>query len=281
MESAFGLALVSGLLHASWNALAKSPGRERAATLAALAISLLAAVLQALLLPPTTSLEARHLPWVLLAGLGEASYVFSLGMAYAKGDLAMTYAVSRASALVFIWPVTWLQSGHTPTTLALGATGLVVVGILLTRRGDGPARWHLGWTLLTGASVAGYHAGYKGAVDGGAPQVLAFIGAISLALPLLLLAVGSAVRSQIPALIRTPRLVAAGLLCAGSFLLMLAALARSESGRILGVRNASVGFALLFALRMGERIDRRQALGLAVLFTGVALFGVEQLLRGS
>jgi drug/metabolite transporter (DMT)-like permease len=215
-----------------------------------------------------------------MAGLGEASYVFALGMAYAKGDLSLTYTVSRAAALVFIWPLSLLAFGTVPSWLAVAATALVGGGILLVKKpGAGPARWHVGWTLLTGASVALYHTGYKGAVAGGASQVLAFIGALSLAIPLLLVAVGREVRAQIPALVVRPRLLAAGVLCAVSFLLMLEALATAESGRILGVRNASVGFALLLALGMGERLNRRQWLGVAVLFAGVAVFGLEQYSR--
>lgn len=276
MQSPFWLALVSGLAHASWNTLAKSPGKERAATLTALIISLLAAIVRWALMSGAT-LELRHLPWVAMAGLGEASYVFALGMAYARGDLALTYTVSRATALVFIWPLSFVAFSTTPSWLALVATVLVCLGILLTRKkSEARPTWHLGWTLLTGASVAVYHTGYKGAVDGGATQVLAFIGAISIAVPLLLIAVGREVRAQIPALVRQPRMIAAGVLCAASFLLMLEALAFSESGRILGVRNASVGFALLFALWLGERLTPRQWLGVTVLFGGVASFGLEQ-----
>jgi drug/metabolite transporter (DMT)-like permease len=280
VASAFWLALISGFAHASWNALAKSPGKERAATLTALILSLVAAVVRWAVTSGAT-LELRHLPWVVLAGLGEATYVFALGMAYARGDLALTYTVSRASALVFIWPLSLVAFSTVPTWLALGATALVTLGIVLTRKAsDGAARWHPGWTLLTGASVAVYHTGYKGAVDGGATQVLAFIGAISIAVPLLLVAVGREVRAQIPPLVREPRMIAAGVLCAASFLLMLEALATAESGRILGVRNSSVGFALLFAvLFFKERLVTRQWLGVAVLFGGVAAFGVEQALR--
>ena len=71
-------------------------------------------------------------------------------------------------------------------------------------------------------------------------------------------------------------MLAAGLLCAVSFLLMLEALTTADSGRILGVRNVSVGFALLFALAQGERLNRRQWLGILLLFAGVASFGLEQ-----
>ena len=277
MQTAFWLALVSGFAHALWNALAKTPGKERAATLTALILSLVAAILRAL----TTQgahLEARHVPWLVLAGLGEATYVFALGMAYARGDLAITYTVSRAAALVFIWPLSLLAFHTVPSWLAAGATALVTLGIVLTRKpGSSTTSWHLGWTLLTGASVALYHTGYKGAVDSGATPVLAFVGAITLAVPILLVAVGRQVRAQIPSLLGEPRMLAAGLLCATSFLLMLEALTTAESGRILGVRNVSVGFALLFALVLGERLEKRQWLGIVVLFVGVAAFGLEQL----
>lgn len=279
MLTAFWLALMSGFAHALWNALAKTPGRERAATLAALILSLVAALIRALT-TDNVHLEARHLPWLVLAGLGEAAYVFSLGMAYSRGDLALTYTVSRAVALVCIWPLS-LAAFHTlPSWLAGLATLAVTLGIALTRKPTNQeARWHLGWTLLTGASVALYHTGYKGAVGDGASPVLAFVVAISLAVPLLIFAVGRDVRAQLPGLLKEPRMLAAGLLCAASFLLMLEALTTADSGRILGVRNVSVGFALLFAMMLGERLALRQWLGIGVLFGGVAVFGLEQLSR--
>ncbi|MBL8913730.1 MAG: EamA family transporter [Archangium sp.] len=282
MISAFWLALISGFAHASWNALAKSPGKERAATLTALIISLVAAIIRWATMSHAT-VELKHLPWIAMAGLGEATYVYALGMAYARGELALTYTVTRASALVFIWPLSLLAFSTVPSWLALAATALVTIGILLTKKNaeaGGVSGWHPGWTLLTGAAVAVYHTGYKGAVDGGATQVLAFIGAITIAIPLLLIAVGREVRAQIPPLLAEKRMLAAGVLCAASFLLMLEALATAESGRILGVRNSSVGFALIFAvLFFKERMSPRQWLGVAVLFGGVAVFGIEQALR--
>ncbi len=273
--TAFELALLSGVAHAAWNALAKTPGKERAATLTALILSFVAALIRWAGMCGAT-LRPEHLPWVVLAGVGEASYVFALGMAYARGDLALTYTVSRAAALVFIWPLSFFAFRTSPTLAALGATLLVGVGILFTRKKSGSSAWHIGWTLLTGASVAVYHTGYKGAVDGGATQVLAFLGALVIAIPALLVMVGAEVRAQLPALFLRPRMLGAGVLCAASFLLMLEALATSESGRILGVRNSSVAFGLLFATLLGERLDRRQWLGIAILFAGVAVFGLEQ-----
>jgi len=95
----------------------------------------------------------------------------------------------------------------------------------------------------------------------------------------LLVAVGAEVRRQLPGLFVRPRMLAAGVLCAASFLLMLEALGTADSGRILGVRNSSVAFGLLFAILLGERLSLRQWMGIAILFGGVALFGVEQLTR--
>lgn len=276
MATAFWLALISGFAHALWNALAKTPGRERAATLAALMLSFIAALARLAFMSGAT-LDWRHLPWVALAGVGEAAYVYSLGMAYTRGELGLTYAVSRAAALVFIWPLAVLASHASLTVIALVATLLVGVGIFTTRPSSGaPAKWHVGWTLATGASVAAYHTGYKGAVSSGATQVLAFLGALSIAIPVLVVLVGKEVRAQIPPLLKTPRMWLTGALCATSFLLLLEALVSTDSGRILGVRNASVGFGMLLALLRGERFSARQWLGIALLFAGVAVFGVEQ-----
>jgi drug/metabolite transporter (DMT)-like permease len=71
-----------------------------------------------------------------------------------------------------------------------------------------------------------------------------------------------------------------GGLCALSFLLLIAALAEEGSGRMLGVRNASVAFALLFALALGERPSPRQWGGIGLLVLGVLVLAVEPATRG-
>ncbi|MBL9039141.1 MAG: hypothetical protein JNG84_11535 [Archangium sp.] len=270
--SAFWLALASGAAHAGWNALAKSAGSERAVPVAALSVAWVASLMVAAVMPGA-HLELGSWPWLVLAGGGEAAYVVCLGLAYRHGDLALTYSLTRASALVFIWPLSWLAFSVAPTGLALVATALVALGIALVRKpASGTSRWHPGWTLATGASVALYHTGYKGSLEGGTSELIAFICAIALALPLIAVFIGREARRQVPAVLRQPRVLAAGLLCGTSFVLMLFALANAESGRILGVRNASVGIAVVLALLLGERLSARQWLGLAVMSAGVVLF---------
>lgn len=284
------LAMISGAAHAAWNALVKHAGKrhgqsERTATLVVLTIGLIVGVLA---LPSVAwpmravAMPRAALPWVLMAGLGETAYVVSLGIAYARGDLSLTYAISRSTALVVIWPISALLFATVPSALALVGTVLVLVGVVLCRpaakANTEGARWSVPWTIATGCAVGLYHAGYKGAVEAGASPIPAFVLALLVAVPLLW-----SVRALWPtdgaspaAMFRIPALWVAGVLSAVSFILLIVALTTADSGRMLGVRNASVGFAVILALFMGERPSVMQWVGLSLLGAGVAIFGWEQ-----
>jgi len=67
------------------------------------------------------------------------------------------------------------------------------------------------------------------------------------------------------------RLVLAGSICAGAFLLFLYGLSRSGPGLTISLRNTSIFFAQLFAWRMGERMTRLQWLGVALSAAGASL----------
>ena len=284
------IALISGAAHAAWNAPVKQSGKrlgggERTATLVVLSVGLVVGLLA---LPTVAwpmgalAMPTRAVPWVVLAGLGETAYVVSLGIAYSRGDLSLTYAISRSTALVVIWPISALLFGTVPSALAMGATVLVLIGVVLCRPAAAASgvgtRWSVPWTLATGCAVGLYHAGYKGAVEAGASPIPAFVLALCVAVPLLWTARattggdGASAR----AMFRMPALWAAGALSAASFILLIVALTTADSGRMLGVRNASVGFAVILALMMGERPTAVQWAGLTCLGVGVAVFGWEQ-----
>jgi drug/metabolite transporter (DMT)-like permease len=274
------LALISGLLHALWNALAKRTKKERGAVLAILALSWVFAAL-GLVIVPRAAMPAEALPWALLAGLGEAAYVVSLGIAYARGDLALTYSLSRALALTAIWPLSALAFGTAPSSTAILATLLVAASMWLCRpvgTSDGSgvrsSRLSIPWTVATGLAVAVYHTGYKGAVLHGAEPVTSFVVALTVAVPLLSMTLGREARTEAKALARDPRSYLAGALSAASFVLMIFALELAESGRVLGIRNASVAFAVMLAFAMGERPSRRQWAGIAVMSAGIVLFAL-------
>lgn len=283
------IALVSGFCHAAWNALAKRTSHPQLVTLAILQVASLwtwGAVLVFHLCGAKLDLPVAAWPYVLMAALGETSYVFWLGRAYARGDLALTYALTRALALVVVWPLSWLFFGSTPTSIALLGTILVGLGIFWLRKGDDRAEKHhtrvaLFPTVATACSIAIYHSGYKGSVNEHASPILAFAVAITIALPLLFLlhryfVDGASDLQAMKQLGREPKVWLAGLLCAISFTLLVIALEFSESGRILGFRNSSVGFAALFAVWMGERLGRRQLLALMLLVLGIVTLVFDQ-----
>ncbi len=276
MISATPLALTSAVLHASWNFAVKRAGAPRAATLLTLTFALVFA------LGVLVATGTWHAPiawrWALMAGLGEAVYVIALGAAMARGDMGVTYTVSRATAMVCVWPISFCCFGSVPSRLALVATAFVFVGVLLCRPNTSvkSGRIALVPTLLSGLGVGVYHSGYKGSVLAGTPTPLTFVVALLIALPPLWLLLFRSLRSEIGELLRTrtPLLLGSGAASCGSFLLAVYALERSESGRVLGLRNASVGVALLFALVLGERLSPRQWAGIACLGASIPLFSL-------
>lgn len=278
---AVSLALLSGLIHAVWNALTKRsfPDRGGDATLVVITLSLVCGLLALPLVAwplGELALTGASLPWIALAGLGEAAYVRCLGRAYEAGDLGLTYSISRGTALVVIWPVAWALFGDAPSTFGVIATLLVLGGVVLARPQSTAARpeptWSMPWTLGTGVAIGLYHAGYEGAVSAGASAIPAFCGALSIAVPILWATHRRA--AALAPLFAAPGLVAAGVLSAASFIVLVIALGVGSAGPMLGVRNASVGFALALAYAMGERPSRRQWLGMALLVLGVAGFAL-------
>lgn len=284
MTTAVLLALASGVLHALWNTLAKrmslgAPATRVSGRGATLAILTAALVIMLFVTPFVHhSVPVSSMPWIALAGLGEAAYVASLGLALSKGDLGITYGVSRGAALLLVWPLGLLVFGDVPSVASLVATLLLVLGMVLcqAKTAEGARSMSLGWTLATGLSVGVYHTAYKGAARAGADAASAFTCAIAIALPLLWLGLGADVRTDARRAWHHDRgaLVLAGVGCAASFVLAVVALSSTQSGRVLGLRNLSVGLTALFAYALGERPTSRQWLGLGLVLAGVVVLGL-------
>ena len=71
--------------------------------------------------------------------------------------------------------------------------------------------------------------------------------------------------------LRWPRLLVMGLVCGGSFLLLMEALARGGSGFVLTLRNTSVLFAVGMAWWIGERPSWRELVGATLVAAGAAV----------
>jgi uncharacterized membrane protein len=297
------LAILSAVFHAGWNALAKSVHSARAATLLTLTFALPVAAATACLgggfaLPPK-----EIWGYLAMSGGGEVFYVITLGIALERGELGLTYGVSRATAMMLVWPFAMVFFGVSISLAGVIASLLVLFGIALCRpvkpsaslstvastpvataepvalsvaqRSIAPkSPMALSWTLLSGLGVAIYHTGYKGSVTHHFPPTTTFLWTLMVAVPCLWLLLGKSQLGEVKRLLgkHAFRMMLSGTGAASSFLLALFALTTKHSGVVLGVRNSSVGFALLFALLLGERPTKRQYLGLALFMASVPFF---------
>jgi drug/metabolite transporter (DMT)-like permease len=271
------LVLLSAFLHAAWNALLKREADKQIAGLAVLALATATAGAAASLVATATTgplLDRRALLWSVAAGALEGGYFVTLVLALERAPLALAYTVSRGLAILLVWPLSVALLDERITAPAVAGTLLLLVGLAAAglerrRRGLLPA-------CACGAFIASYHLCYKWALasSGSATAVFAVSLAVALAMNFTRLgwrrlpAVTAAVRA------RPVPLLAAGVLCAGSFLAFLVALRGSGAGFVLTLRNTSVLFATFLAPLTGERPTRRQLAAAALVAAGAMLLGV-------
>ena len=268
------LVLSSAFLHAAWNALLRTePDKDRALVAAVGVAALLAMAVAAVRwsfgeLPFATT---TALVWALAAGLLEWTYFVSLARALDKGPLGPVYTVSRGGAIVLVYPISIALFDERLTMLAAAGSAVVFAGLALSgaRTGDtrtthGPA---LAWAIVCAVAIAGYHLAYKAALGAGGNPSAVFAAALVVATALNMIrtrGVGAVMRA------RLPRVLVMGLLCGGSFLILLEALARGGAGFVLTLRNTSVLFATVLAVVIGEPPRRAQVAG-AILVAGGAI----------
>jgi drug/metabolite transporter (DMT)-like permease len=132
------------------------------------------------------------------------------------------------------------------------------------------------WAVICAAAIAAYHLAYKGALaDGGAPSAV-FAVSLALSTVLSLIRTGRAGRVAVFGFIRSrlPKVTLMGVLCGGSFLMLIEALATSGTGAALTLRNTSVLFATLLAWAIGERPRLTTALGAGLVAVGAILMSL-------
>jgi uncharacterized membrane protein len=279
-EVLVALVLLSALLHATWNALlrlerTKDQALVVAITVATLFAALVAAVRWQLGDAPFTSWTG--VGYSLLAGVFEASYIATLGRAMELGALGLVYTVSRGGAVLAVWPLSIALFGERATAPAIGGSALVLAGLALSGLGGGSQRGTrpgaLAWASACAMSIAGYHLTYKAALVQDVNPSACFALSLAVAAAINLGRLGAAGRHGLDALVRArwPRLVVMGLVCSGSFLILMEALARGGSGFVLTLRNTSVLFAVGMARLIGERPRPFELVGAAAVAAGAAL----------
>jgi len=276
------LVLVSAFLHAAWNALLRVERDKDRALVAAVGV---ATVLAAAIAGVRCALggvpfeSSGALGWSVAAGVLEWLYFASLVRALDAGPLGPVYTVARGGAILLVWPISVVLFAETVTVASIAGSAVVCAGLALASAGAGGGdgrgfgRSALGWAIACASSIAGYHLAYKAALRAGGSPSAVFAAALATATVINVWRLGTDGRRITAEIIRArlPRVVLMGMVCGGSFLILMEALSGGGAGFVLTLRNTSVLFATGLAFAIGERPGRPQVAGAALVAAGAIL----------
>jgi multidrug transporter EmrE-like cation transporter len=275
--AALSLVVGAAVLHAGWNAMAKRAGDPVVFLwcVGALASAVYAPI--ALSVFARLGFRASAIPFVIGTVVLHALYFFTLGRAYAAGDLSVVYPVARGLGVALV-PVAALGFfGERLSRLGALGVGLVAVGIFVlhwrpgawTRaalRGSGT-----GWALATGGLIAAYSLLDKGGVARISPLAyiwLMEIGSCALLTPVALAKAG-AIRKEWR--VNRVTIAAAALMSPTAYLLVLFAFQFAKTGYVVATREMSIVLsAIIGSVWMREGALGRRLAGAALVLSGVA-----------
>lgn len=274
--------LLSAFLHAGWNALLRvEPDKDRGLVAAIIAGSIFAGLISVARWArgdvPFATLASFN--YTLLAGAFEAVYFATLARALDRGKLGPVYTISRGGAVLVVWPLSIVLFTELVTPLSASGSALVLLGLVMCGVGahgagkrDGKPSG-VGWASLCAISIAGYHLAYKAALLTGANGSASFAVSLGLSAILSVIRLGRDGRAALVTVVRTrlPRAALMGIVCGGSFLILMEALTRGGSGYVLTLRNTSVLFAAGLAFAIGEKPSRGELVGAALVAAGAVL----------
>jgi drug/metabolite transporter (DMT)-like permease len=270
------LVLGAAVLHAGWNALTKRAGDPVVFLWWVGLVASIAYTPIALATLARHGLTAAALPFVAGTIVLHALYFFTLGRAYAAGDLSLVYPVARGLgvALVPLAALALFDERLSP----LGTLGVILVAAGIFGLHWRPGAWTraallasgTGWALATGVLIAAYSLLDKAGVARLHPLAyiwLMELGSCALLTPVAL-ARGPAVRQEWRA--NRATIVAAALMSPTGYLLVLFAFQFSKTGYVVAAREMSIVLSAILGsvwLREG-RLGRRLA-GAGVVLAGV------------
>ncbi len=277
------LVLFSALLHATWNALLRlERDKDRTLVIAIIIATLFATVVAAVRwrLGAVPFATLGGLGFTIVAGVFEAMYFGALARAMERGKLGLVYTISRGGAVVVVWPLSIAVFAELATPAALAGSLVVLGGLALCgmgagakRAGGADQRSAIAWAVACAGSIAGYHLAYKAALREGVNPSACFALSLGVSAAINVIRLGAGGRAQLGAVLRArwPRLIVMGLVCGGSFLILMEALAIGGSGYVLTLRNTSVLFAAGMSWWIGEPPSRVELAGAALVATGAVL----------
>ena len=271
----FGAVILAALLHASWNAMAKS-GLDKDVSMAGVILGHVPWAILVLFFVPAPAPESW--PWLVLGMLFHFGYQIFLIESYRIGDLTQVYPIARGSAPLIVAVVSVTVLGVTLAPLEALGVAVIVAGLLslgLVRGGEGLRNGRAtGLALATGCFIAGYSLA-DGTGARAAGTALGFYAWLALANAAVFVVYLRLFRPGV--LTRLPRegrrvFVVGGFASWAAYSLVVWSFTQAPIALVTALRETSIVFALLIGVGlMGERLDLRKVLATFLTLVGAAL----------
>jgi drug/metabolite transporter (DMT)-like permease len=271
-----GLVLLAALSHAGWNALVKAD-EDRLASLAAMLLA------SAAVSAPVAVLVARPAPawgWLALSVAVHLVYCVLLLRAYRYGDLSHVYPIARGLGPLLVAAATGRLIGeHLQFHEAMGVA-LASLGILSLALVDGVAALALRptlWAVACGVSIGAFTL-----IDGvgvrASGRPLGYVAWLNLVEGVLFFSYAlQRRRGRLWTYLRASplRVAGMGIIAAGTYGVVVWAMARGPVAHVAALRETSVLFAALFgSALLGEPFGRRRLAAAGVISGGLVLMNL-------
>ena len=270
-----GLVLLAALLHAGWNAMAKSGGTPEYSIASYRLISALCCLPLLFLLPLPL---AASWPFLLASMAIHTAYYVTLSQSYRAGDLSQVYPLFRGLAPVLVVFGAALLAGEILSPGSMLGIGLVSAGLIsITVAGGSLGRMApaaLRWGLLTSILIAAYTVA-DGMGVRAAGNAFSYIAWLFLLEPLpigtwLLLRERAGWFGYMRA--KPGKVIAGALAAATAYAMVIYAMGVAPMGMVSSLRETSVIFAALIGtLMFREPFGRQRVVAAGLVCVGVAL----------
>jgi len=269
---AIGAALLSALIHASWNAALKGGKGDRIANAFLIAVGgMLTWAVIAVLLPPPAP-EAW--PYLAASVLIHLVYWYTLFSAYDAGDMSHIYTLSRGSAPLLVAIGAALTVQEIPPPLKVVGVLLVSIGVLCVGASPrAPLKATL-WALSIGICIASYSLiDALGARAGGNALIYVAWTSGIMGVPM----IAFAFWRRGPKLLRDAahapfKGIFIGVISFAGYGLVLWAQTFAPIAQVTALRETSVVFGALIAfLFLRERLGLRRWIGAVIVAAGAGL----------
>ena len=275
--SIVAIVVLTGLLHASWNAIIK--GGPDTWMSAAMVMGTAAAI--GIASVPLLPMPGPHLwPWLIYSGIIHTAYQAVLVLAYRHGDLGHVYPIARGAAPAIVVIASWPLLGEALEINTYAGIALVILAVFSLTRNPGadhrPNRKSFIYALLTGICIAAYSM-----IDAVGIHTAAAAGDAVLIYIMWSFVLGSGPFSAYVLYQRRRDLVAYSnrhtlIACAGGFVavagygLVLWSYSQGATAPIAALRETGVLFAALYgSLLFGEGRWRQRLFAAGLVVTGV------------